>query len=356
MSDPAPPDSTIPFLRLMHCLQLMLEDYAPEAKSKHWSDNFTPEFLDKLADQSNLLRFRAGRKDKLSFGLDDEGKFLATMDTFEDFVAHFGKDFLDAYAEARVGSPPTYRIGAKRYNYNDIFVVRFLHAICDHLSPDSHLVCEIGGGYGSMAHKLKTRFPGCTIVILDLPEATALQMHYLPQLHPDAKFLLYDEFKDMGCPDLTAAALSEFDFVLLPGWAAPHLPGQAFDLFINTRSMMEMEKSVIEGYFETIQRCLRPGGIFYNVNRYEKKTVGYPVRISEYPYDRRWKVLSSKPSWRQHHIHELIAARTETESPDIQEVLDSLPKAGVRVHHPRRSLGRKLVLPCKAAWYFLTGR
>jgi hypothetical protein len=120
--------------------------------------------------------------------------------------------------------------------------------------------------------------------------------------------------------------------------------------------MMEMKQSVIAGYFETIQRCLQPGGIFYNVNRYEKTTVGYPVRISEYPYDGRWKVLSSKPSWRQHHIHELIAERTETEAPDMQAVLDSLPKTGVRVHHPRRSLARKITLPCRAAWYALTGR
>ena len=58
--------------------------------------------------------------------------------------------------------------------------------------------------------------------------------------------------------------------------------------------MMEMNIDVIKSYFNFIHEYLIEGGIL-NVNRYEK-SVGYPIRISEYPYDTNWKVIISEPS------------------------------------------------------------
>ena len=71
------------------------------------------------------------------------------------------------------------------------------------------------------------------------------------------------------------------------------------DFFINTRSMMEMNYQTIKSYFNFINDHIVDEGFFLNINRYEKNTVGYPIRIAEYPYDDCWNVLMSNPSFNQ---------------------------------------------------------
>ena len=95
-----------------------------------------------------------------------------------------------------------------------------------------------------------------------------------------------------------------------------------FDFFINTRSMMEMNKKVIGEYFNFIHNYSTNNSFFLNINRYEKKSVGYPIRISEYPYDKYWRVLISKPSYKQKWIHFLMTQRiiNENQSNIFQEL------------------------------------
>ena len=74
--------------------------------------------------------------------------------------------------------------------------------------------------------------------------------------------------------------------------------------------MMEMNFDVIKSYFNFIHEYLIEGGYFLNVNRYEKKSTGYPIRISDYPYDTNWKVIISEPSFKQNWIHFLLTQRS----------------------------------------------
>ena len=82
------------------------------------------------------------------------------------------------------------------------------------------------------------------------------------------------------------------------------------DLFINTRSMMEMNFKVLEYYFKQIHVNITTKGYFLNVNRYTKKTYGEAINIAEYPYDDKWDVVVSKKSFLQDHIHFLLSKRT----------------------------------------------
>ena len=63
--------------------------------------------------------------------------------------------------------------------------------------------------------------------------------------------------------------------------------------------MMEMNLTTIKSYFAFIQRHINRDGFFLNINRYEKTSVGEKIRISEYPYDENWSVITSKPSFNQ---------------------------------------------------------
>ena len=74
--------------------------------------------------------------------------------------------------------------------------------------------------------------------------------------------------------------------------------------------MIEMNKEVILSYFKIIQKHIKTKGIFFNINKNKKKTIGNKIKISQFPYDNYWKVVESKKSWAQDWIHMLITQRT----------------------------------------------
>jgi SAM-dependent methyltransferase len=74
------------------------------------------------------------------------------------------------------------------------------------------------------------------------------------------------------------------------------LPNGGFDIALNANSFMEMERAQRDGYLELIQRVLRPGGLFWNVNRAKPATPQrdgstYDNNPLLYPYDPRARVL-----------------------------------------------------------------
>ena len=101
----------------------------------------------------------------------------------------------------------------------------------------------------------------------------------------------------------------------MPGWTANDLlRDRMVDAFINVRSMMEMNRSVIENYFKVIQTSLRENGVFVCINRYMKKVINQENnietnRFADYPFDSYWSPLYSFPSEIQPHIHLMIAKR-----------------------------------------------
>ncbi|MSU74483.1 putative sugar O-methyltransferase [Candidatus Kaiserbacteria bacterium] len=199
------------------------------------------------------------------------------------------------------------------YDLEAIFVERSIH-----------LVCEIGGGYGAMAQKIRSRF-ACKLILIDLPEANILSAYYLSKHFPDARFLLADEVQGKR---ITLDDVMRHDVIIIPQWYTL-ADDVKVDLFINTRSMMEMNSDVIKRYFNLIQTHIIEGGFFFNLNRYQKKSVGYPIQFAKYPYDEEWDVVISKPAWRQDDHHFLITRRT-SERGNIGEEMQRIAKRGAQ--------------------------
>ena len=87
-------------------------------------------------------------------------------------------------------------------------------------------------------------------------------------MFPEQKILGYQDFLQYGSKILE----EDFDFLIIPGWSVNNLlQGKLVDAFINVRSMMEMNRSVIENYFRVIQNSLKENGVFACINRYIKK-------------------------------------------------------------------------------------
>ena len=101
----------------------------------------------------------------------------------------------------------------------------------------------------------------------------------------------------------------------MPGRTANDLlQDKVVDAFINVRSMMEMNSTVIKEYFKVIHTSLRENGLFACINRYMKQVITQSKiteinRIADYPFDTYWSPLYSFASEIQPHIHILIARR-----------------------------------------------
>ena len=167
-----------------------------------------------------------------------------------------------------------------------------------------------------------------------------MSAYYLKELFPNKKFYLFNDY-------MKNKFLSKFDFenndiIILP----PNCNIDKeikIDFFINTRSMMEMNYEVIKSYFNLIHEHSIDGGYFLNINRYEKNTVGYPIRIAEYPYDDCWNVIISEASFNQKKIHFLLTQRTfENDKKNIIKELDNIKKIGKKFYRSEKISNRIL--------------
>jgi len=328
-------------------LELAQKDYKAQHVSAFWNI-FSPDFCEMLADPDVWTVYR---RNGLTFGLEtglrmDERQLASSGGTvvpeeyesafdrddvinrYHRLVAMAGKEFVDNAIECEAGSPRHLTYDGVRLNFDDLYQIYHawqLSRIYQKLGGIPSTIVEIGGGYGSLCNKMRRIFPNCRYVILDLPEVLAIQYNHLRNCRGGD---LIAGLGDFTGSDADEGAESQFDIALLPGWRTDLIHSLTPDLVINMRSMMEMRRPIIEGYFEYIEKYLRPGGLFYCVNRYEKMIGGESVRIKDFPFDEKWSSIVSQPTWLQTHIHELLARR-EAVPPSfpLSFLLESMPDA-----------------------------
>jgi putative sugar O-methyltransferase len=272
-------------------------------KSLHWQRLISKKNF--VINKNNLENFR---NNNLSYGHDDSNKI--TKDQFRYLIKKIllqtgSKFFFKNLSKNNIGFLKNifyyhnYKIDA-----GEIFFVKWLYDLKKIISKENtKYVCEIGGGYGGFAKKIVKNL-SCKYILIDLPETNCLSSFYLKKNFPKKKFLLYSDLKNNL---ITQDHLNKFDIIIMPPWVK--LYKLNIDLFINTRSMMEMNYNIIQYYFNLIHENISKNGYFLNINRYAKFRVGHPIFLKDYPYDNNWEVLISKKSWQQDHIHFLLTQR-----------------------------------------------
>ena len=79
-------------------------------------------------------------------------------------------------------------------------------------------------------------------------------------------------------------------------------------------------------YMDIIQRKVQPGGMFYNMNRYEKpNAAGDVIRLKDCPVDEKWMVLNTQLVRFFHGIGELALLRSSESNPSLPMSLAALP-------------------------------
>ncbi len=305
---------------IIKAFEKSMGEYDSIQKSKHWKKFDARKSLYTLENLDNF------RNNKLSEGLDDGYSLGEQKEIFEDLKNELGEEYvLSNLTDKNIGnSPNVFKVGNLFVDGGQNFHIKWLHELETYVFSKRKVnyICEIGGGYGSLTQKIRAKH-FCKYILIDLPEANLLSSYYLSKHFPDLKFLLCDDIEGKS---INKEDTEGYDFIIIPPWYEIKNDVR-IDLFINTRSMMEMNFKVIKKYFNLIQTHITNGGFFFNVNRYYKDSVGYPIELSKYPYDEKWEVVSSKPSWRQNHMHQLITKR-KTESGDIKEELSKIGEIG----------------------------
>lgn len=290
----------------------MSNNFLQKDESQHWKKLNQPKrdiFFNSVNENISVLeRFRSDKI--LSKGLDDavEKKFIPEV-FFELIQIHDAEKILFYMQDKNVGlSNHTVNIFKKYIDYHELFLADYACKLDENvlLKISNPVICEIGGGYGSLARMICSRHK-CKYILIDLPEANLLSGYYLNEYFSNkGKEILY--FSDLNRDTLCQNDIEHFDIIIIP----PNIEFSqdlSIDLFINTRSMMEMTKNTIQQYFNLIQKNIHHEGYFLNINRYIKKTVGEKIMISRYPYDKNWKVILSEKAFMQEHIHFLLTQR-----------------------------------------------
>jgi SAM-dependent methyltransferase len=121
-------------------------------------------------------------------------------------------------------------------------------------------VLEIGAGAGNLAYFLTTMRLVRSYTIIDLPEMLVHSAYTLQRRIPELDIAFAE-------PDLHPGR-----YRFIPDFrAADLIDDHSVDLALNLNSFMEMDREARDAYIEQIYRCTRPGGLFYNVNRRQRK-------------------------------------------------------------------------------------
>jgi putative sugar O-methyltransferase len=289
--------------------------YKLNYKSKHWERyNLRNNLYKKLY----LPNFRSNA---LSSGLDDQNSDLNIKKIYLKLKKIGEKFIIKNLFDKNIGGLKNFIIFKRKIlDFGQLFFIYWLFLLKNKIKK-INFICEIGSGYGGFAEKIIKNYPKAKYLIIDLPEANFLSSYFLSKHFPNKKMLLaYEKNREV----IYKSDFDKYDIIIIPPWFK--VEGVKFDLFINTRSMMEMDKDVIFKYFEFIQNNISENGYFLNVNRYYKNTVKKPLKLIDYPYDNNWNTLISQPSFQQKHIRILLTQRSKNPKKSIQKELKRLKK------------------------------
>lgn len=192
---------------------------------------------------------------------------------------------LKTIAEPELGRGDTVTVAGRQVSIDLLQSIDELYRLVEvlDLKQDDHVTfCEIGAGYGRLAHVVLTAMPNARFLIFDLPESLLLSQFYLTSLFPDSPALLYPD-------SATAPDAAERWKTARIAFGLPHqlqsVPRGSVDACINIYSFMEMSPEQVEVYFAAVEK-IDPRIFFIKQHKHEVNVLerslltnkGYPVR------------------------------------------------------------------------------
>ena len=178
--------------------RLMVKNYQEKHKSDHWVGRFKESKLGKIkhVDYQNFRKPKLFGN-SLSTGFNDDFGFVSTMNMLIDLL--YSKSDIDVkeFSEVKIGNPKSYNFGDFSTSYNELRTIKNFNELNKYIDSNTDVICEIGGGYGSLASKIKKKYSKKTLISIDLPETLIVQSYYLTTMFPDFKYCFYEDFKNL---------------------------------------------------------------------------------------------------------------------------------------------------------------
>lgn len=121
---------------------------------------------------------------------------------------------------------------------------------------------EIGGGIGSLARIIQSRYTNCRYFIFDLPESLFYSFTYLNAQFPGKVHLIDED----SIADIAGTNGGDPEFFLVPSYLRSQLPDIEIDVVLNTASLGEMTSETCWSWFEFINK--NPIKHVFLLNRY----------------------------------------------------------------------------------------
>ena len=142
------------------------------------------------------------------------------------------------------------------------------------------VIAELGAGYCGLAYYLMRGDDRRVYIDFDLPETLAVGAYYLSESLPHRKLYLHS-----GGPVDWQGVLANFDVIMMPNWAIDSLPAESVDVFVNTFSLSEMTRPVIQQYLGKISTACKHYFLHNNMDRDGVVNEGFErTPASQYPF------------------------------------------------------------------------
>ena len=152
---------------------------------------------------------------------------------------------------------------------------------------ESKRFCLIGDGYGRFGSILKSIYPNCSVIYINLGRTLVFDYYYTSKVFPNSNHQLnrtQDKFSD--------------DFTYIEAERYREFKLEA-EIFINIASMQEMDMKTINEYFSLIKSQSQPV-YFYCANRISKKLPdGSIINFNEYPWSGMKVLIDELCPWHQ---------------------------------------------------------
>jgi hypothetical protein len=152
---------------------------------------------------------------------------------------------------------------------------------------DSKKVCLIGDGYGRFGSILKSIYPDCKIIYINLGRTLLFDYLYTHKVFPKRNHQVIRAQNELS---------NDFSYIEAERYREIKIEAE---IFINIASMQEMNMNTINDYFSLIKSQSHPI-YFYCANRISKKLPdGSVINFNEYPWEGTKVIADELCPWYQ---------------------------------------------------------
>jgi len=308
-------------------------------------DVFNDKFIFFIKDYDNWKYFR---RNGLTCGIEtgllqtDREKYLGikkyteyNVDEIKQVIDRYNelsnminnKEIIENYLCSNVGNPRTHVLTNDiSLNVDDLYILYSFWQIIRYiklLNFSCNTILEIGGGYGNLTCKLLKwckslkLYENTTFILVDLPETLILQHYYIKMNNPD--------YKIQKINSITDTIDMNNDVILVPCSYVNVLNESKFDLVVNMRSFGEMNNTILQTYFDLINKNINNNGLMYTINRYVTSRGKDTIKFKNYQFGDNWETICSHPTWLQTHSHEMLIRKKENPLIPFSQILQSFP-------------------------------